>query len=115
VANLKPDMCTTTALNPIARPGFWEFMGGVTRSLSISYVRAVPIGTTVRIKSVVMQAGRQMALIQGTMKSVDGKIVSLLRRLCDYVGFSAYGTRRTVPVSTIKSTRHRSQTTSVLQ
>lgn len=69
------DMCTTTALCPIARPGFWEFLGGVTRSLNISYLRAVPVGTTVRIKSRVVQAGRTMALIKGEMTSLDGETV----------------------------------------
>ena len=38
------DMGTTTALGPLARPGFWDFQGGVTRTLSISYLRAIPIG-----------------------------------------------------------------------
>jgi acyl-coenzyme A thioesterase 13 len=66
------DMCTTTALGPLARPGFWEwvsflfisdvsavklllgmalmtcgsFLGGVTRSLNISYLKAIPMGTS---------------------------------------------------------------------
>ncbi|TVY59153.1 hypothetical protein LSUE1_G010065 [Lachnellula suecica] len=52
------DMCTTTALGPLAKPGFWE-----------------RVGTTVRIHSVVMQVGRTMALIRGTMSSQDGKTV----------------------------------------
>jgi len=69
------DMCTTTALGPLARPGFWDFLGGVTRSLNISYLRAIPIGTTVRITSTVMQIGRTMALIRGTMSSRDGSTV----------------------------------------
>jgi acyl-coenzyme A thioesterase 13 len=67
------DMSTTTALCPIARPGFWEFMGGVTRSLHISYLKAVPIGTQVRLYSKVVGAGKQMALIRGEMTSLDGK------------------------------------------
>ncbi|TVY87441.1 Acyl-coenzyme A thioesterase, partial [Lachnellula willkommii] len=69
------DMCTTTALGPLAKPGFWDFLGGVTRSLNISYLRAIPIGTTVRINSKVMQVGRTMAMIRGTMSSQDGKTV----------------------------------------
>ena len=68
------DMATTTALCPVARPGFWEFMGGVTRTLNISYLKAVPIGTTVRLISKVMSVGKQMAMIRGEMTSLDGKI-----------------------------------------
>jgi acyl-coenzyme A thioesterase PaaI-like protein len=57
------DMCTTTALGPLAKPGFWEyvlppfsfeknsltpksFLGGVTRTLNISYLRAIPVGAS---------------------------------------------------------------------
>jgi acyl-coenzyme A thioesterase PaaI-like protein len=67
------DMSTTTALCPIARPGFWEFMGGVTRSLNISYLKAVPIGSKVRLNSKVVSVGKQMAMIRGDMTSLDGK------------------------------------------
>ncbi|RDW95302.1 hypothetical protein BP5796_01065 [Coleophoma crateriformis] len=69
------DMCTTSALGPLAKPGYWDFLGGVTRTLNISYLRAIPIGTTVRLKSVVTSAGRTMAMIRGTMASVDGKTI----------------------------------------
>jgi acyl-coenzyme A thioesterase 13 len=57
------DMATTSALCPVARPGFWEFMGGVTRTLNISYLKAVPVGTTVRLSSKVESVGKQMAMI----------------------------------------------------
>jgi acyl-coenzyme A thioesterase 13 len=69
------DMATTTALCPIARPGFWEFMGGVTRTLNISYLKAVPIGVTVRLISRVVSVGKQMAMVRGEMTSLDGKII----------------------------------------
>lgn len=67
-------MATTTALCPVAQPGYWEFMGGVTRSLNISYLKAVPIGTTVRLSSKVVSVGKQMAMIRGVMTSLDGKV-----------------------------------------
>ncbi|KAF2750403.1 thioesterase family protein-like protein [Sporormia fimetaria CBS 119925] len=69
------DMATTSALCPVAKPGYWEFMGGVTRSLYISYLKAVPIGVTVRISSKVVAVGKQMALIRGSMTSPDGKVI----------------------------------------
>lgn len=67
------DMSTTSALCPLARPGFWEFMGGVTRSLNISYLKAVPIGVKVRLNSKVVSVGKQMAMIRGDMTSLNGK------------------------------------------
>jgi len=68
------DMATTSALCPLATPGYWEFMGGVTRTLNISYLKAVPIGTTVKLSSHVVQVGKTMAMIQGKMSSLDGKV-----------------------------------------
>ena len=50
-------------------------MGGVTRTLNISYLRAVPIGTTIRVRSWVVQAGKTMCLIRGEMTSVDGETI----------------------------------------
>ncbi|KAF2680595.1 hypothetical protein K458DRAFT_421297 [Lentithecium fluviatile CBS 122367] len=69
------DMATTTALCPIARPASWEFMGGVTRTLNISYLKAVPIGITVLIRSKVVGVGKQMAMIRGKMTSLNEKVV----------------------------------------
>ncbi|KAH8884894.1 thioesterase family protein-like protein [Thozetella sp. PMI_491] len=73
------DMCTTSALGPVARPGYWDkpgsFLGGVTRSLNISYLKAVPVGTKVHLHSQVYQIGRTMAYIKGWMTSEDGKTV----------------------------------------
>lgn len=66
-------MATTAALCPLAKPGYWEFMGGVTRSLNVSYLKAVPIHAVVRLKSNVVSVGKQMAMIQGKMTSLDGK------------------------------------------
>ena len=63
-----------TALGPLARDHFWVFLGGLTRSLSISYIKALPEGTPVIIDSTVVQSGRMMALIRGEIKSPDGKI-----------------------------------------
>jgi acyl-coenzyme A thioesterase 13 len=87
------DMATMSALGPIARKGFWDFLGGVTRVLNLSFLRAIPvgwwpfsrmkrgnktdmkIGTTVMIHSEVVQVGKTMAMICGTMSSLDGKTI----------------------------------------
>jgi acyl-coenzyme A thioesterase 13 len=74
-AGLIFDMLTTTALGPLATRRSYFFLGGVTRSLSISYLRAVPIGSTVRIYSWVVAAGKTMAFIRSEMTSVDGNVV----------------------------------------
>jgi len=52
-----------------------SFLSGVTRTLNISYLRAIPIGTTVRIRSWVVSIGRTMAMIRSEMTSVDGKTI----------------------------------------
>lgn len=52
-----------------------RFLGGVTRTLNVSYLRAVPVGTTVRISAEVVQVGKTMALIVGRMTSPDGETV----------------------------------------
>ncbi|KAG8162695.1 hypothetical protein KVR01_007173 [Diaporthe batatas] len=75
------DMLTTIALGPVARPGFWSFLGGVTRTLNISYLKAVPIGTTVIVHAYVYQVGRQTAYIKGWMTSEDGKTIYAV---CDH-------------------------------
>ncbi|KAF8544563.1 HotDog domain-containing protein [Trichophaea hybrida] len=75
------DMCTMSALGPLAKDKFWVFLGGVTRSLSITYIRDCPEGTPVIIDSTVAQAGRTMALIRGEIKSPDGKVVYVT---CDH-------------------------------
>lgn len=69
------DMSTTTALCPIARPGAWQFMGGVTRALNITYLKAVPVGIKVRLNSKVVGVGKQLAMIRGEMTSLDGKTI----------------------------------------
>lgn len=52
-----------------------SFLGGVTRTLNISYLKAIPIGTKVHIHSQTTQIGKTMAMIRGTMTSEDGKII----------------------------------------
>ena len=75
------DMGTTSALRTVQGKGSWDFLGGVTRALNISYLKSIPLNTTVRLTSEVVQHGRTMALIRGTMSSVDGKTVYAV---CDH-------------------------------
>lgn len=57
------DMCTTAAAAPLARPGFWEF-GGVSRVLSVTYLRPARVGTVVRIECEVIQMGGRLGMSQ---------------------------------------------------
>ncbi|EED14824.1 conserved hypothetical protein [Talaromyces stipitatus ATCC 10500] len=68
------DMCTAITMQTISRPGYWEFLAGVTRTLNISYLKAIPLGTTIRINCQVEQHGKTMALISGYIESLDGKV-----------------------------------------
>ncbi|OKL55790.1 hypothetical protein UA08_08870 [Talaromyces atroroseus] len=68
------DMCTAITMQTVSRPGYWEFLAGVTRALNISYLKAVPLGTTIRIKCQIEQHGRTMALISAYLESLDGSI-----------------------------------------
>ena len=43
--------------------------------IAVSYLKAVPIGTTIHIHAFVYQVGRTLAYIKGFMTSEDGKIV----------------------------------------
>jgi acyl-coenzyme A thioesterase 13 len=48
---------------------------GLTRSLNINCLTAVPIGATIRLSSHVVQVGKTMAMIQGRMASLDIKTI----------------------------------------
>lgn len=61
------DACTTSALAPIAAPGFWAY-AGVTRTLNVTYIQPVPVGLEVEIVSTVVSAGKRMAVIAGVMR-----------------------------------------------
>lgn len=53
------DMATTLAQAPLAAPGYWEF-GGVSRTLSVTYLRPIPKDTEILIVCEVVQMGRAL-------------------------------------------------------
>ncbi|TGZ79599.1 Thioesterase/thiol ester dehydrase-isomerase [Ascodesmis nigricans] len=67
------DVCTTSALAPIAKPGYWQY-AGVTRQLSCSYLRPVPVGSTVTVYAEVVHAGRRVATIKGEIRDKNGNV-----------------------------------------
>jgi acyl-coenzyme A thioesterase 13 len=73
------DICTTCALVPIAREGFWQFVG-VTRNLNITYLRPAPMGAEVEVFCEVVHAGQRLATIRGEIRK-DGKVLSICEHL----------------------------------
>ncbi|KAG9248471.1 putative acyl-coenzyme A thioesterase 13, partial [Calycina marina] len=70
------DVCTTTALAPIAKPGYWAY-AGVSRTLNVTYIRPIAIGEEIVIESVVVHAGKRLATITGTMRrKSDGAMMA---------------------------------------
>ncbi|KAF3070814.1 putative thioesterase superfamily protein [Daldinia childiae] len=63
------DACTTLPLHLISKPGFWQYTG-VSRTLNVTYLRPVPVGTTVDIKCDILHAGRKLCALRGEMKAV---------------------------------------------
>jgi uncharacterized protein (TIGR00369 family) len=53
------DVCTTTALFPMAKPGFWSF-AGVSRTLNVTYLRPIPVGETIIIECEVVAVGKRL-------------------------------------------------------
>jgi uncharacterized protein (TIGR00369 family) len=71
------DICTTTALAPIAKPGYWQY-AGVSRGLSVTYVKPVPEGESVLVESEVVSAGKRMCVLKGVMKrESDGEVLAV--------------------------------------
>ncbi|KAI1172998.1 Thioesterase/thiol ester dehydrase-isomerase [Nemania sp. FL0916] len=64
------DVCTTFVLHVISRPGFWQ-VGGVSRTLNVTYLRPVPVGTTVDIECEVVNAGQRLSALRAVMRTVE--------------------------------------------
>jgi acyl-coenzyme A thioesterase 13 len=67
------DNFTTLALLTIARPGYWDGLG-VSRTLMVTFLRPLPLGTRVFLDCEVVAAGKGLAHLQGTMRTADGKV-----------------------------------------
>ncbi|RSL40183.1 hypothetical protein CEP53_013537 [Fusarium sp. AF-6] len=71
------DWCTTLPLALVARPGFWQGMG-VSRTLNVTYMRPVPVGEEVLIDCEIIQVGKKLATLRGTMrKKSDNSLLSV--------------------------------------
>lgn len=68
------DSLTSTALLTIARPGFLDG-GHVSRTLSCTYLRPVPMGTECVVECWVVAAGKRTANVRGEIRTKkDGKV-----------------------------------------
>ncbi|KAF4342215.1 hypothetical protein FBEOM_3857 [Fusarium beomiforme] len=61
------DWCTTLPLALVNKPGFWQHMG-VSRTLNVTYMRPVPVGTEILIECSITQVGKKLASLHGTMR-----------------------------------------------
>lgn len=66
------DNLTSTALVTVAREGFCDG-GHVSRTITMSYLRPVPMGAKVKIESEVVAAGKKTANLAGRIM-LDGKV-----------------------------------------
>ncbi len=71
------DFCTTMPLTLISKPGFWQYLG-VSRTLNVTYMRPAPVGEEVLIHCEVIQAGKSLATLRGSMRrKSDGVLLSV--------------------------------------
>jgi acyl-coenzyme A thioesterase 13 len=71
------DMCTSMAIAPVSRPGFWD-TGHVSRTLNCTYLRPAPVGTDLLVECELVHLGKTMGTIQGVMKRKEDGAVCYL-------------------------------------
>ncbi|KAI2632676.1 HotDog domain-containing protein [Hypomontagnella submonticulosa] len=78
------DACTTLPLHLISKPGFWQ-LTGVSRTLNVTYLRPIPVGTTIHVHCEILSVGRRLCALRGEMRAVneDGKEGPLLA-VCEH-------------------------------
>jgi acyl-coenzyme A thioesterase 13 len=64
------DWCTTTAIIPISKPGYWQYLG-VSRTLNVTYLRPIPEGEEVIIENEVIHCGKKLCMDSRTQIMVD--------------------------------------------
>ena len=53
------DLVTSLALVPVAKVGWWRYLG-VSRSLNVTYLRPAPCGTEMLVEATVLAIGRRL-------------------------------------------------------
>ncbi|KAL4871803.1 hypothetical protein BDV12DRAFT_163145 [Aspergillus spectabilis] len=64
------DVLSSMILLGVSKPGQFEY-GGVSRHLDVTYLRPVPVGTTVKLVSRVVHMGKRLALLRSEIVRVD--------------------------------------------
>jgi acyl-coenzyme A thioesterase 13 len=67
------DTLTTTALLTTTQTGHWGMLG-VSRTLTVTFLRPLPLGTKVVVDCELVAIGKRMANLKGTMKTADGRV-----------------------------------------
>jgi acyl-coenzyme A thioesterase 13 len=67
------DMLTSTILGMLSKPGYLD-KGHVSRTLTTTYLRPVPMGAKVKVECHAVAIGRSMANLSGVIKTMDGKV-----------------------------------------
>jgi len=71
------DYVTSVSLGLVNEPGFWFFFG-VTRTLTVTLLRPVPVGEVILIEGEIINAGRNLALLRGEMRrEADGTLLAI--------------------------------------
>ncbi|KAL3488688.1 HotDog domain-containing protein [Aspergillus germanicus] len=64
------DVLSSMILIGVSKPGLFAY-GGVSRHLDVTYIRPVPVGTTVRLTSRVVHVGRRLALMRSEIVRLE--------------------------------------------
>lgn len=66
------DICTTTVLAACAKEGFWD-AGHVSRTLNCTFLRPIPEGQKILVRSEVVHLGKRLATLRGSIINEDGE------------------------------------------
>jgi len=64
------DVCTSLVLSSIGRPDWW-MNGGVSRVLTVNYLRPAPEGAEVEMECEVVAAGKSLSMLRAVLRRVD--------------------------------------------
>ncbi|KAK5115009.1 hypothetical protein LTR85_010047 [Meristemomyces frigidus] len=74
------DIATSIAMQAIGKEDFW-INGGVSRALTVTYLRPAPEGEQLLLECDVVHMGKRLAMLKGTLKrESDGAVIST----CDH-------------------------------